>query len=179
MPKSYVLKPIMVFRWRSDMSDKTMALLDRVKTFHASNNWRMDDGLLQWQLIKQDIQGLELKEIIEVFEAVMWLSLTSTTSKIYEGKREYPDLLNQCLLKLQHFLAVAFWVKIVIIEVTADDYAKSRMQVTELVGTIPQFSRSAIKTVSNVKNSLINAEDFPIAHFASACLQQPAPDMFF
>lgn len=154
------------------MSDKTKALLDHIQTFNSKNCWDIE-GLTQWQLIKHEIQQLELEEIVEVFEASMWLSITSATTNIYEGKKEYPDPLNECLQKLQKFLAVGFWAKIIEIEFSSSDEIKARLKVTEFVGTLPQFSRSAIK------NSHIDAIEFPIAHFASACLQQPAPNMFF
>lgn len=156
------------------MNDKKVqALLDRVGKFYTSNNWRIDDGLLQWQFIKQAIQELELEEIIEAYEAIKRLSLTSSTSNIYGGKREYPDPLKECLRKLQHLLAVGFWAKVIEIDLSSNDEINARMKVTEFVVTLPQFSRSAIK------ESMIDANEFPIAHFASACLQQPAPDMFF
>lgn len=154
------------------MSDKTKALLDLIKTFYAGNSWDVE-GLMQWQLIKCAIQDLELEEIVETFEAIMVLSLTSTTSNIYKGKTTYPDPINECLLKLQHMLAVGFWAKIIEIDLSSENDTNAKLKVTEFVGTLPQFSRSAIK------NSLIDANEFPIAHFASACLQQPAPNLFF
>lgn len=149
------------------MNNKVQALLDLVKTFNAGNSWDVE-GLMQWQFIKKAIQDLELAEVIKVFEAIVILA-----SNEDQEEKEYPDPLNECLMKLRKLLAIGFWAKVIEIELSEDNQIMAKLKVTEFVGTLPQFSRSAIK------DSLINTNEFTIAHFASACLKQPAPDMFF
>lgn len=154
------------------VSAKAQELLTRVTKFYASNRWQTIDAANEWLSLIPLLNKLGLQDAIEAFEWIMVCVLMSQTDSHYAGKKSQETPLDECMHKLKKMISVGFWAKIIEIELSTKSEVEARLKVTEFVATLPQFSRSAIK------KSMIDADEFPLANYASACLQEPAPNIF-